>query len=65
MSWVGGCTPWDSGESLSTDEALRFQALFAQQAEKSKTMEEGNSEILRLQEQEAFERDSVLLGSQG
>ena len=50
---------------LSTEEALRFQAMFGQQAEKSKTMDEGTSEILRLQEQEAFERDSVLLGSQG
>ena len=50
---------------LSTEEARRFQALFAQQAEKSKNMEEGTLEILLLQEEEAYERDSVLLGSQG
>ena len=49
---------------LSTEQALRFQALFAQQAEKSKKLEEGTLEILRLQ-QEAHERDSVLVGSQG
>ena len=47
------------------EEARRFQALFAKQAEKSKNMEEGTIEILRLQEEQAFERDSVLLGSQG
>ena len=51
---------------LSTEEARRFQVLFAQQAEKSKGMEDGTLSILRLQEEEeAFERDSVLLGSQG
>ena len=50
---------------LSTEEARRFQASFAQQAEKSKNMEEGTLEILHLQEEEAYERDSVLLGSQG
>ena len=50
---------------LSTEETRRFQVLFAQQAEKSKNMEEGTLEILRLQEEEAYERDSVLLGSQG
>ena len=51
---------------LSTEEARHFQVLFAQQAEKSKGMEDGTLSILRLQEEkEAFERDSVLLGSQG
>ena len=47
---------------LSTEQARH---LFAQQVEKSKTMDEGTSEIFRLPEQEAFERDSVLLDSQG
>ena len=42
----------------------RFQALFAKQAERSKDMEEGTLSILRMEE-EAHERDSVLLGSQG
>ena len=42
--------------NLSTEEALRFQTMFAQQAEKSKNMDEGTAEILRLQEQEAFEK---------
>ena len=51
-------------ESISTEEALRFQALFAQLAEQAKNTEEGTLEILRMQ-QEAHERDSVLLGSQG
>ena len=51
-------------ESISTEEALRFQTLFAQRAEQAKNTEEGTLEILRLQ-QEAHERDSVLLGSQG
>ena len=46
---------------LSTEEALRFQALFA---EKSKDIEEGTLSILPMEE-EAYERDSVLLGSQG
>ena len=50
---------------LSTEKARRFQVLFAQQAEKSKNMEEGTLDILRWQEEEAYERDSVLLGSQG
>ena len=49
---------------LSTEEALRFQALFAEQAEKSKDIEEGTLSILRMEE-EAYERDSVLLESQG
>ena len=52
-------------ESLSMEEALHFQTLFAKQAEKSKRMEDGTLSILRLQEEEAYERDSVLLGSQG
>ena len=49
---------------LSMEEALRFQALFAKQAQKSKDMEDGTLSILRMEE-EAHERDSVLLGSQG
>ena len=56
---------WREIANLSTEEALRFQTMFARQAEKSKNVDEGAAEILRLQEQEAFERDSVLLGSQG
>ena len=51
-------------EQLSTVEALRFQPLFAQRAEQAKVTEEGTLEILRMQ-QEAHDRDSVLLGSQG
>ena len=39
---------------LSTEEARRFQVLFAQQGEKSKNMEEGTLGILRLQEEAAF-----------
>ena len=45
---------------LSTEEALRFQVL----AEKSKDIEEGTLSILPMEE-EAYERDSLLLGSQG
>ena len=50
---------------LSAEEARRFQALFAKQAEKLKNLDEGTLDILRLQEEEAYERYSVLLGSQG
>ena len=49
---------------LSKEEALRFQALFAQQLEKANVMDEGTLSILRL-EQEANERDAVLLGTRG
>ena len=49
---------------LSTEEALRFQALFAQQAEEANVTEMGTLKILRL-EQEASERDAVFLGTQG
>ena len=49
---------------LSMEEAPRFQALFAQQAEKSKDMEERTLSILCMEE-EAHERDSVLLDRKG
>ena len=49
---------------LSKEEALRFQALFAHQAERANVMDEGTLSILRLEE-EANERDAVLLGTQG
>ena len=39
--------------------------LWRERAEKSKNMEEGTLGFLRLQAEEAYERDSVLLGSQG
>ena len=49
---------------LSKEDALRFQASFSQQAERANDVEMGTLEILRLQ-QEAHDRDSVLLGTQG
>ena len=49
---------------LSMKEALGFQALFAKQAGQARILEEGTQGILRL-EQEAYERDAVLLGTQG
>ena len=49
---------------LSTEEALSFRALFADQAEQAKIMEEGIQGVLRL-DQESKERDAVLLGTQG
>ena len=51
-------------ESISTEDAMRFQSMFALRAEQAQNTEEGTLEILRMQ-QEADERDSVLLGSQG
>ena len=49
---------------LSKEEALHFQALFAHQAERAKIMDGRTISILRLEE-EANERDAVLLGTQG
>ena len=52
-------------ESISMEDALCFQALFARRAQQAKDTDEGTREILRMQEAEAYERDSVLLPSQG
>ena len=53
-------------ESISVEEAMRFQAVFARRAQQAKDEKEGTLAILRLQEEaEAYERDSVLLPSQG
>ena len=53
-------------ESISMEDAMRFQAVFARRAQQAKDTDEGTLAILRLQEEaEAYERDSVLLPSQG
>ena len=53
-------------ESISVEEAMRFQAVFARRAQQAKDEKEGTFALLRLQEEaEAYERDSVLLPSQG
>ena len=53
-------------ESISMEDTMRFQAWFARRSRQAKDTYEGTLEILRLQEEkEAYERDSVLLPSQG
>ena len=53
-------------ESISVEDAMLFQAVFARRAQQAKDEKEGTLAILRLQEEtEAYERDSVLLPSQG
>ena len=53
-------------ESISMKDAMRFQAWFARRAQQAKDTDDGTLEILRRQEEEeAYERDSVLLPSQG
>ena len=53
-------------ESISMEDAMRFQAWFARRAQQAKDTDEGTLEILRLQEEkEAYDRDSVLQPSQG
>ena len=57
----------DSAQVLDTTlqrEGACFQAVFSQQAERAEDVEMGTLEILRLEE-EAYERDAVLLGTPG
>ena len=49
---------------LSKEEALRFQDMFSQHAERAEDVEMGTLEIPR-EEKEAYERDAVLLGTEG